>query len=87
MTSKLFRSSILLTAFLAFWSIQTWAQLVLPQPSPRCGSRLAMGVTDLEVDFGSPAVNGRVIWGGWYPTMKFGEAGLTPQPGFHSAQR
>ncbi|MFM8977705.1 MAG: DUF2911 domain-containing protein [Bacteroidota bacterium] len=67
MTSKLLRPSILLTAFLSFWSIQTWAQLVLPQPSPRCGSRLAMGVTDLEVDFGSPAVNGRIIWGGLVP--------------------
>lgn len=43
------------------------AQLVLPQPSPRCGSRLTMGVTELEIDFGSPAVNGRVIWGGLVP--------------------
>jgi len=43
------------------------AQLALPQPSPRCGARLTMGVTDIEVDYGSPGVNGRALWGSLVP--------------------
>ncbi len=34
-----------------------------------------MGVTDLEIDFGSPAVNGRVIWGGLVPYDEIWRAG------------
>jgi len=48
-------------------SVPLHAQLLLPQPSPRCGARLVMGVTELEVDYGSPAVNQRQIWGSLVP--------------------
>lgn len=67
MNTKFLRFAFIGLALIGLASSHSLAQLVLPQPSPRCGKRLSMGVTDLEIDFGSPAVNGRVIWGGLVP--------------------
>ncbi|HNQ00509.1 MAG TPA: DUF2911 domain-containing protein, partial [Bacteroidia bacterium] len=39
------------------------AQLVLPQPSPKASVMQAVGLTDITIDYSSPGVKGRVIWG------------------------
>jgi hypothetical protein len=40
---------------------------VLPQPSPHAMVEQVVGVTTLRLDYSSPAVNGREIWGGLVP--------------------
>lgn len=39
------------------------AQLQLPQPSPKASVMQQVGLTDITVDYSSPAVKGRTIWG------------------------
>lgn len=39
----------------------------LPQASQRAGLRQRIGLTDIEVDYARPAVNGRKIWGNIVP--------------------
>jgi hypothetical protein len=39
----------------------------LPQASPRAAVKQRVGVTDFAVDYASPAVKGREIWGGLVP--------------------
>ena len=46
------------------------AQLQLPQPSPKASVMQQVGLTDITIDYSSPAVKGRTIWGGLVP---FGE--------------
>lgn len=41
--------------------------LDLPQSSPRAGVRQRIGLTDIEVDYSRPSVNGRKIWGDIVP--------------------
>jgi len=75
MKSKFLHMAGIGLALVCLWSSHSLAQLVLPQPSPRCASKLTMGVTELEIDFGSPAVNGRVIWGGLVPYEEIWRSG------------
>lgn len=42
----------------------SFAQLQLPAPSPKASVMQRVGLTDITIDYSSPAVNGRVIWGG-----------------------
>ncbi len=46
------------------------AQLVLPAPSPHAAVTQTVGITDITVDYSSPGVKGRKIWGELVP---FGE--------------
>jgi len=46
------------------------AQLQLPQPSPKATVMQQVGLTDITIDYSSPAVKGRTIWGDLVP---FGE--------------
>jgi tetratricopeptide (TPR) repeat protein len=39
------------------------AQLQLPQPSPKASVMQQVGLTDITIDYSSPAVKGRTIWG------------------------
>ncbi len=43
------------------------AQLELPRPSPSAKVTQTLGLTDVTVDYSSPAVKGRKIWGGLVP--------------------
>ena len=38
-----------------------------PQPSPKARVEQRVGITDFALDYSSPAVKGRVIWGGLVP--------------------
>lgn len=42
----------------------------LPQPSPKARVEQRVGLTDVSVDYSSPAVNGRAIWGALVPYDK-----------------
>jgi len=42
----------------------------LPQPSPKARIEQRVGLTDISLDYSSPAVRGRAIWGGVVPYDK-----------------
>lgn len=50
-------------------------QLELPRPSPNAHVTQTVGVTDITVDYSSPAVRGRKIWGGLVPYNEVWRAG------------
>lgn len=49
--------------------VSTWsfAQLTLPQPSPKASVMQTVGITDITIDYSSPGVKGRTIWGDLVP--------------------
>lgn len=51
------------------------AQLELPRPSPFAKVVQTVGLTEITVDYSSPAVKGRKIWGGLVPYDKMWRAG------------
>lgn len=51
-------------------SAPAFADLELPQPSPGAKVSQRVGITDVSVDYSSPAVNGRKIFGGLVPWDK-----------------
>ncbi|MFM9944843.1 MAG: DUF2911 domain-containing protein [Bacteroidia bacterium] len=73
MKSKLFKISIAIIAFLQISNVA--AQLVLPQPSPKASVMQTVGLTDITIDYSSPGVKGRVIWGDVVPYDKAWRAG------------
>jgi hypothetical protein len=46
------------------------AQLELPQPSPKATVSQRVGLTDISIDYSSPSVNARKIWGDLVPFDK-----------------
>ena len=73
MKKNLFKISL---AFLAlFLFVNVSAQLVLPQPSPKASVMQTVGLTDITIDYSSPAVKGRTIWGDLVPYDKVWRAG------------
>jgi tetratricopeptide (TPR) repeat protein len=73
------RSALALAALLAIplsTSIASaQAALELPQPSPRARAEQRVGVTDFSIEYSSPAVKGRKIWGDLVPHGKVWRAG------------
>lgn len=65
----------LLLAFAAFQLSTASAQLQLPQPSPKASVMQTVGLTDITIDYSSPAVKGRTIWGDLVPYDKVWRAG------------
>lgn len=65
-----------LIAFI-FWaaSIPAFAQLDIPQKSPKANISFRVGVTDVAINYCSPAVRGRGIWGKLVPYDKIWRAG------------
>jgi hypothetical protein len=56
-------SLLAVAAFFAF-SFRLQAQVDLPAPSPKAQVMQTVGLTDITIDYSSPGVKGRVIWGG-----------------------
>jgi hypothetical protein len=54
-------------AMLVSWASPVSAQLDLPRPSPSSKVSQVIGLTEVTVDYSSPAVKGRAIWGGLVP--------------------
>ena len=50
-------------------------KLVLPQPSPSATIKQTVGLTDITIDYSSPAVRGRKIWGEVVPFDELWRAG------------
>lgn len=73
MKKNLTKISIAFIAFFLFQNVS--AQLVLPQPSPKASVMQTVGLTDITIDYSSPAVKGRSIWGGLVPYDKVWRAG------------
>ena len=44
-----------------------FAQLQLPQPSPNASVKHTVGLTDISIEYASPAAKGRTIFGGLVP--------------------
>ncbi len=45
-------------------STAAWGQLELPQKSPKASNSFVIGLTKVTIEYSSPAVKGRNIWGG-----------------------
>ena len=54
---------------------QQQPQLELPRPSPNAKLSQTVGLTELSVEYSSPGVKGRKIWGGVVPHDKLWRAG------------
>jgi len=68
-----FKSLVVLVALIALPAAAQ--QLQLPAPSPAAKVMQTVGVTDITVDYSSPAVKGRKIWGDLVPWDKPWRAG------------
>ncbi|MBA3899594.1 MAG: DUF2911 domain-containing protein [Bacteroidetes bacterium] len=51
------------------------AQLDLPQPSPKATVKQTVGLTDVTIEYSSPAVKGRAIWGELVPYSELWRTG------------
>jgi hypothetical protein len=60
----------LVALFLSLFSGSSRADLELPRPSPNARVALTIGLTEVTVEYSSPAVKGRKIWGGLVPYDK-----------------
>jgi hypothetical protein len=69
---KLHFAFVLAILFIATESI---AQLQLPQPSPKATFTQTVGVTDVTIEYSSPGVKGRNIWGELVPYDELWRAG------------
>lgn len=58
----------------------------LPQPSPHARVEQRVGLSDLSVDYSSPAVKGRTIWGGLVPYDKPWRTGANAATKLSSSQ-
>lgn len=66
---------LLLAGAMALQLSMANAQLQLPQPSPKASVMQQVGLTDITIDYSSPAVKGRNIWGELVPFEKVWRAG------------
>jgi len=73
MKNKFLKTTIVLLTLFQFNSLS--AQLVLPQPSPKASVMQTVGLTEITIDYSSPAVKGRTIWGDLVPYDKVWRAG------------
>ncbi|HJW28908.1 MAG TPA: DUF2911 domain-containing protein [Saprospiraceae bacterium] len=71
MKNWLFFFTIMLTS-VSFTMAQ---DVMLPRKSPKASCSYTIGLTDVKVTYGAPAVNGRVIWGGLVPYNQIWRAG------------
>lgn len=69
------KMKIFLFAIAGMLSAGAYAQLALPQPSPRAKVSQTLGVTEITVDYSRPAVKGRKVWGDLVPFGKVWRTG------------
>ena len=62
------------------------SQLDLPRPSPAAKVSQVIGLTEVSVEYSSPAVKNRKIWGGLVPYDQMWRPGQTKQPRSASAR-
>lgn len=66
--------SLVIAAYFA-QTTSALAQLQLPQPSPKAKLVQTAGLTDITIEYSSPAVKGRTIWGDLVPYNEVWRAG------------
>ncbi len=65
---KISTLSLVLMSFTAlFFTSSVFAQLTMPQPSPSAMVKQTVGLTDITIDYSSPAMRQREVWGGLVP--------------------
>jgi hypothetical protein len=69
------RTVLTLAAALALTTTASAQQLELPRPSPNAKVSQVIGVTEISVDYSSPGVKNRKIWGGVVPYNQVWRAG------------
>ncbi len=69
------RSTLLTLCCLFACPVLAQAPLKLPQASPAAKVMQTVGMTDITIDYSSPAVKGRKIWGSLVPMDKVWRAG------------
>lgn len=67
--------TILLVGALALSTFNLSAQLALPVPSPKASVMQTFGLTEIKIDYSSPAMKGRTIFGGLVPYGEVWRAG------------
>ncbi|WP_338766923.1 DUF2911 domain-containing protein [Bernardetia sp. ABR2-2B] len=60
-------SLVLMSVMALFFSSSVFAQLTMPQPSPSAMVKQTVGLTDITIDYSSPAMRQREVWGGLVP--------------------
>lgn len=64
---------VVFTVFLLF--PKTYAQLSLPQPSPKAMVMQTVGITEVTIEYSSPGIKGRKVWGELVPYDSMWRAG------------
>jgi len=73
--SRLVRLALAMSASVIFVVPASAQQPELPRPSPGAKVTQRVGLTDITIEYSSPAVKGRVIWGGLVPYEKMWRLG------------
>jgi hypothetical protein len=73
MKKSIFKTALIIGAVVQLSTAS--AQLVLPQPSPKASVMQTVGLTEISIDYSSPSVKGRAIWGDVVPFDKVWRAG------------
>ena len=60
-------SFILMSLMTLFFTSSVFAQLQMPQPSPSAMVKQTVGLTDITIEYSSPAMRQREVWGGLVP--------------------
>src|ERR1041384_952631 len=76
-TPRMLGCSSVVIAVAVMLSRAAWAQAVIetPAPSPKARVEQRVGVTDVSIDYSSPGVKARKIWGDVVPYDKVWRAG------------
>src|SRR5215472_17176281 len=65
----------LLFSLMSLVACPAFGQLQLPRPSPAAKVTQTVGLTEITVEYSSPSVKGRKIWGGLLPYGQVWRAG------------
>ena len=68
------KSMLTLIALISF-TLTAYSQLDLPRKSPKASTSYTVGLTNITINYGSPAVNERQIWGALEPYDEVWRAG------------
>lgn len=67
--------TLILSITMLMCSQIAFAQMDLPRPSPKAEVEQRVGLTDIEIEYYSPGVKGRTIWGNLVPYDKMWRTG------------
>lgn len=83
---RLLGASTLLLGVLASGLAAAQSGPDLPQPSPKARVEQRVGVTDFSVEYSSPGVKGRKVWGGLVPFGELWRAGANAATRFEASR-